>query len=588
MPFDGITTFSVVQELKDKLIHGKINKIYQPESDEILFNINNRGSKYSLLISANNNNPRIHLTNHTKDNPLAPPMFCMLLRKNIQNASILEVNQVGLDRIVELRLRTKNELGDTVTKRLVVEIMGRHSNIILVNEPDETIVDSVKRVGKNLSSFREVLPGKIYKAPPQDKNEPTHVGKEVFFSLLHSYPQNKTLYKFIIDSFIGVSPPLSHEICHRAKINSDKPLLELSSENKDSLYKVFDDLYNHLEGHLKPLMYSNENKSKVYDFSAIDYTYYELYHKTQYPSISELLEEYYYLRDSLARIQNKSSSMVQMLNNKLERDYHKLDKQMKEFQDAEDAEIYRKYGELITSQIYLLKEGQKSAILSDYYTGEEIEIPLSVQLSPSENAQKYFKRYNKGKRAKEYLKEQMAITKEEIFYLESQIDNIRKCTEIEEFNEIKEDLIENGYLKVQSRKKANKNKKETTVSQPMKYLYDEVEIYVGKNNKQNEYLTTKFAAKTDLWLHVKDMPGSHVIVKKDADKVEDHLLHKAALLAAYYSKGKDSGNIPIDYTAVKYVKKPKGAKTGMVIYTDQKTIYITPSEEEVLKINRVE
>ncbi|WP_303860061.1 NFACT family protein [Alkalibaculum bacchi] len=586
MPFDGITTFSVVQELRDKLIHGKINKIYQPESDEILLNINNRGNKYSLLISANNNNPRIHLTAHTKGNPLAPPMFCMLLRKNIQNSTILEINQLGLDRIVEIRLRTKNELGDTVTKRLVVEIMGRHSNVTLINEPEEVIVDSIKRVGKNISTFREVLPGRVYKAPPQDKNEPINVKREPFLSLLHGYAQNKTLYKFIIDTFIGVSPPLSHEICHRAKINSDRPLSELTDENEDSLYNVFNNLYSHLEDHLQPFMYTNKNKSKVYDFSAIDYTYYELYHKTDYASISGLLEEYYYLRDSLSRIQNRSSSMVQMLNNKLERDYHKLDKQIKEFQDAEDAEIYRKYGELITSQIYLLEGGQKSAVLSDYYTGEEIEIPLSVQLSPSENAQKYFKKYNKGKRAKEYLKEQMSITKEEIYYLESQIDNIRKCTEIEEFNEIKEDLIENGYLKAQGRKKSNK--KEITVSQPMKYIYEGVEIYVGKNNKQNEYLTTKFAAKTDLWLHVKDMPGSHVIVKKDADKVDDKLLYTAALLAAYYSKGKESSNIPIDYTAVKYVKKPKGAKTGMVIYTDQKTLYVTPKEDEVLKIDRVD
>ncbi len=585
MPFDGITTYSVVQELKDKLIHGKINKIYQPESDEILFNINSRGNKYSLLISANNNNPRIHLTEHTKDNPLAPPMFCMLLRKNIQNSTILEVNQLGLDRIVEIRLGTKNELGDYVMKKLVVEIMGRHSNIILINEPEEIIVDSIKRVGKNISSFREVLPGKVYKAPPQDKKEPIGVSREQFFSFLHGYSQNKTLYKFIIDTFIGVSPPLSREICHRAKINSDSPLSELTDENENTLYKVFSDLYTRLEGHLQAIMYTNENKSKVYDFSAIDYTYYELYHKTSYESISALLEEYYYLRDSLARIQNKSSSMVQMLNNKLERDYHKLDKQLKEFQDAEDAEIYRKYGELITSQIYLLKGGEKHAILSDYYTGEEIEIPLSVQLSPSENAQKYFKKYNKGKRAKEYLKEQMAITKEEIYYLESQIDNIRKCTEIEEFNEIKEELIENGYLKAQGRKK--QSKKKDTVSQPMKYLYDGVEIYVGKNNKQNEYLTTRFAAKTDLWLHVKDIPGSHVIIKKDADKVDDNLLQTAALLAAYYSKGKDSSNIPVDYTAVKYVKKTKGAKTGMVIYTDQKTLYVTPTEEEVLKIERV-
>lgn len=585
MPFDGLTTFCVVEELKEKLVHGKINKVYQPEADEIIININNKGNKYDLLLSANNNNPRVYLTNKTKENPLAPPMFCMLLRKNLQNAIITGISQVSLDRIIEIRVSTKNELGDNVTKRMVVEIMGRHSNIILINEPDETIVDSVKRVGHNISSFREVLPGKTYVNPPQTKIDPRGIPKETFFQLVESFSQSKTIHKFVLDSFIGVSPPLAHEICHRAKISSDTTLNSLQKDNLMILHHTISDLFDHLADHMNPIMYTNQNKSKIHDFSAVDLTYYELYEKTAYESISTLLGEYYYLKDNIARIKNRASAILQMLHNKLDRNYNKRGKQLEEYQNAVDSELYRKYGELITSQIYLLKQGQKSALLSDYYTGEDIEIPLSVQLSPSENAQKYFKKYNKGKRAKEFLQEQIAITEEEIYYLESQIDNVGKCTEVGEFSEIKEELIENGYLKPQNSKK--KKKKEIALSEPLHYTYEGVDIYVGKNNKQNEFLTMKFAAKSDTWLHVKDIPGSHTIIKKDYDKVDDNLLFTAAMLAAYYSKGKNSSNIPVDYTSVKYVKKPKGAKTGMVIYTDQKTLYVTPAEEEILALNRV-
>lgn len=585
MPYDGLTTYFVVEELKDKLIHGKINKIYQPESDEIILNIVNNGGKYNLLLSANSNNPRVYLLSKRKDNPLAPPMFCMLLRKNISNGIITDISQISLDRIIEIKISTKNELGDSVTKKLIVEIMGRHSNIIMVKEQNNTIIDSIKRVSKNISSYREVLPGKEYKSPPQSKVDPRAIDYQEFTLIYSSFNRNKSLYKFILDSFIGFSPSLSHEICHRLKIDSGVLLQDINEDKLPKLYEVISQLVSHLEEQCAFTMYTNDNKSKLYDFSTIDYSYYELYKKTPYESVSELLEDYYYLRDNLERIKNKASSILQMLHNHLERNYNKRGKQLQEYQKAEDAEIYRKYGELITSQIYLLKKGESSALLSDYYTGEEIEIPLSVQLSPAENAQKYYKKYNKGKRAKEYLAEQIKLTEDEIYYLESLIDNVGKCTEVKEFNEIKEELIDNGYIKAQGVKKSRK--KESSLSQPLKYLYNGVEIYIGKNNKQNEYLTMKFASKTDLWLHVKDIPGSHTIVKMDYSKVDDELLYTAAMLAAYYSKAKASANVPVDYTAVKYVKKPKRAKTGMVIYTDQKTLYVTPKEEEILALNQV-
>ncbi|MFZ7121143.1 MAG: Rqc2 family fibronectin-binding protein, partial [Eubacteriaceae bacterium] len=583
MPYDGVTTFSVVQELKDKLIHGKINKVYQPETDEIIININNAGLKYNLLLSANNNNPRVYLTENKKENPLSPPMFCMLLRKNIQGGIILNVEQYHFDRIIKFFVKTKNELGDNVVRIIIIEIMGRHSNIIIVKEENNTIIDSVKRISNNISSFREVLPGKIYVNPPQNKLSPIEIDRIHFIDMLNNYNEKKKVHKFLIDNFLGISNPMAHEICHRAQINSDDTLIMLSEKQNEKLYEEFKSIFENLESILIPTMYTNSSKTKLFDFSAIEYTYYELYEKTNYESISFLLEDYYLLRDNLFRIKNKSSQILQLLNNKLERNYNKLTKLLAEFQRAEDANIYKLYGELITSNIYQIKQGQSSINLFNYYDNEYIDISLSKQLSPSENAQKYFKKYNKSKRAKEYLTEQIDITKEEIYYLESQLDNIEKCTTLEEFNEIKEELIENDYVKMTGNYKKKKNTK--SLSSPFHFHYNGYDIYVGKNNKQNEYLTLKFASKTDIWLHVKDIPGSHVVIKMDLNSFDESTLHKAALLAAYYSKAKDSSNVPVDYTEVKYVKKPKGAKTGMVIYTNQKTIFVTPDEEAVLSMN---
>ncbi|MFZ7132039.1 MAG: Rqc2 family fibronectin-binding protein [Eubacteriales bacterium] len=585
MPFDGYTTFSVVQELREKLLLGKINKIYQPESDEIILNVHHKGKRYNVLISANNNHPRVHLTDKTKENPQQPPMFCMLLRKNLNNAIILDIKQFQFDRIIEISLNTKNELGDDVTKILIVEIMSRHSNIILMNE-NQVIIESIKRVSKNISSYREVLPGKMYVYPPQNKMNAAYITQNALTNFLSNYPKNKNMHKFLMDTFMGVSPAMAHEICHRSKISSDVIIECISQDDIKSVYKVLSSLMEYLSAELKPLLYTNENKSKIYDFSAIEYTYYQGYKSILYSSISLLLEDYYYLKDNVSRIKNKASQILQNLQIKLERNYNKLNKQLEELQKSIDSQVFQVYGELLTSHIYEIKKGQDTAKLLNYYTDEEVEIPLSVQLTPSENAQNYYKKYNKGKRAKNYLDEQIKITKEEIYYLESQIDNIHKCTELEEFNEIKEELMEHGYI--HGNGKLKKKKKTDEISQPMHFQYCNVDIFVGKNNKQNEYLSLKFASKNDVWLHVKDIPGSHVIIKMDIENSNEDVLQKAALLASYYSKGKNSENVPVDYTAVKYVKKPKGAKTGMVIYTDQKTLFVTPSEEEILCIHRIE
>lgn len=583
MPFDGFTAYSIVNELSNKIIGGKINKIYQPESDEIVIQIHNQGKKYNVLLSANTNNPRIHLTNITKDNPQTPPMFCMLLRKNLNSASIIDVCQYQFDRIIQISMLTKNELGDNVVRTLIIEIMGRHSNIVLINKDSMVIIESIKRVGKNISSYREVLPGKIYKYPPQSKKNPLKYTGEEIKNEIQEYNQKKSIYKFLMDQFMGFSPAMVHEVCHRSHIISTEILENINDNSMNLLNKTISDLMFNLEDTLNACLYTNENKSKIYDFTAIEYTYYEAYEKTHYASISQLLEDYYRLKDNVSRIKQKSSAIMQSLQNKLERNYNKLNKQTEEYKAAENSHIFKLYGEILTSNIYKLEKGMSCTKLLNYYTGEEIEIPLSLQLTPSENAQSYYKKYNKGKRAMEFLKEQIAFTKEEIYYLESQIDNISKCTELKEFNEIKDELIENGYISGSSGRKNKKQKDE--ISKPLHYIFNNTDIYVGKNNKQNEYLTLKFASKDDTWLHVKDIPGSHVIIKINPDKINEETLQKASLLAAYYSKGKNSENVPVDYTQVKYVKKPKGAKTGMVIYTDQKTLYVTPKEEDVLSID---
>lgn len=589
MSLDGIVLNNVCMELKNMLIDCKVDKVYQPEKDEIHLNIRSKGNNLKLLISASSNNPRVYFTNFTKDNPQNPPMFCMLLRKHIQGGRIVDVEQISLERILKISVESMNELGDMTVKELIIEIMGKHSNIVLVDKSSGKIVDSIKRVPISISSVRQILPGLLYSSPPsQDKTSPIDVEKSLFFELLDN-SEETDVYKFLYKNFIGLSPLVSKEICFLSHIDENLKLNNLSKETKDNLFNHFQDVYLRVKNNnYTPTVIKDENDYDILAFSSIDLKQFGSLPKVHFESISELLDYYFLTRDKLDRIKQKSNDLRKSISMKLDRALNKLAKQKREILDAEKRDVFKIYGELITANIYQLEKGQEEVELDNFYSEsyEKMKVKLNKNLTPSENAQKYFKKYNKLKTAYDIVSKELVKTKEEVHYLEHILLALETSTEIEELDEIREELIQEGYFKKSNSKKSKKQSK--SISKPHHYKSsDGFDIYVGKNNNQNDYLTLRFASKEDIWLHTKVIPGSHVIIKSEGKDVPENTILEAAYLAGFYSKGKMSSNVPIDYTERKNVKKPNGAKPGMVIYETNSTVYITPSVENISKIEKV-
>jgi len=591
MSLDGIVVKSIVHELANKIVDGKIDKVYQPEEDEILISLRNRGQNIRLLLSASSNNPRVYITKSTKSNPTAPPMFCMLLRKHLLGGKILSVTQPSLERIIQIDIQSFDELGILSTKELIIEVMGRHSNIILIDKESQKIVDSVKRVPFSVSSVRQVLPGLIYSLPPaQDKINPLNLNKVDLMSRLDSSDNSQPLFKFLYSNFVGLSPLTAREICYLSNLDDNIPIGSIDDNAKESLYYSFSNFMDNInKNNFNPVIVQNINNTELIAFSSIDIKQFGQLNKICHDWISEVLEEFYLTRDNIDRIKQKSNDLRKLVSNKLERAYSKLSKQREEFHDSEKRDEYRIYGDLITANMYKLQKGQDKISLENFYSEnlEEIEIKLNPRLTPNQNAQKYFKKYNKLKNAYELVGEQIVKTKEEVDYLEHLLMSMENCTEVKELEEIKEELVKEGFLKGKS--KSNKKNNSAVSSAPNHFMSsDGYDIYVGKNNKQNDYLTLKLSTKDDIWLHTKEIPGSHVIIKSKGKKIPEGTLMEAAILAAYFSKGKMSSNVPVDYTERKNVRKPSGAKPGMVIYDNNNTIYITPSIEEINKIRKVE
>lgn len=591
MAFDGIVTNSVINELKEKLIGGRVDKVYQQEKDEILIYIHSKGTNYRLVISASSNNPRIYLTEHSKKNPASPPMFCMILRKHLVGGTILNVEQFALDRIIFIDISAKDELGRDTEKRIVIEIMGKHSNIILIDKDSLKIIDSVKRVYEDMSRIRQIMPGLLYEDPPlQDKANPLLATETEFFSLIESSDKNIKSFKFLYFNYMGLSPLISKEICFQANIGINRDIESLTKEDKDSLYHSFDKLMKQtLENNFTPVSILDQNKIEILAFHALDINQFGTDNKVHFDSISKLLDNYYSSKDNIDRIGQKSQSVRKSIQVKLDRALNKLGKQRQELLDSEDREKVKVYADLISANIHRIGRGVNKVLLENFYDEnmDLMDIPLDIKLSPIENAQKYYKKYSKLKNAHLLLLEQIPETEDEILYLENVLIGIEHSTEVEELDEIKEELIGGGYIKGSIKKK--KKKKEEPSSKPYHYISaDGFNIYVGKNNKQNDYLTLKFSHKDDMWLHVQNMPGSHVIVDRQGRDIPATTLQEAATLASYYSKGKNSNNVPVDYTERKNVKKPGNAKAGMVIYVNHKTISISPSIELVSNIKKVE
>ncbi|WP_099468830.1 Rqc2 family fibronectin-binding protein [Konateibacter massiliensis] len=559
MAFDGIAIANLVYELSEKLPNGRIYKIAQPETDELILTLKTTTGQYRLLISASASLPLMYLTENNKPSPMTAPNFCMLLRKHLSNGRITSITQPGLERIVRFEIEHLNELGDLCKKYLIVEIMGKHSNIIFCDD-NNMIIDSIKHVSANMSSVREVLPGRDYFIPQtQDKKEPFSVTREEFCKILLAKPM--AVSKAIYTSFTGISPAAAEEVCYRASLDSSKPANVLVENEAVHLYTIFSNLMYDIQNHdFKPNIIYKENEP--IEFSSILLSHYEDMNAVSYESISAVLETYYASKNAITRIRQKSYDIRHVVQVALERSVKKYDLQLKQLQDTEKRDKYKVYGELLNTYGYNLEEGAKELEALNYYTNEMIKIPLDTQLTAKENAKKYFDKYNKLKRTFEALTTLIEETKGEIDHLESISTALDIALTEDDLVQLKEELMEYGYIK-----RKGFNKKVKSKSKPFHYISsDGYHIYVGKNNFQNEELTFKFATGNDWWFHAKGMPGSHVILKTTGDEVPDRTFEEAGRLAAYYSKGRGSDRVEIDYIEKKHVKKPNGSKPGFVVY----------------------
>ena len=509
----------------------------------------------------------------------------MLLRKYVQGGVITNIEQVGFERILKISVESFDELKEKTIKDIYVEIMGRHSNIILVQRNENRIVDAAKRIPISVSRVRQILPGQDYNLPPaQDKLNPLDsISLADFSNRIKSF--EGPCFKSIYSEFLGISPSIAREICFRAGIEKSESTSSLSDSDLKNLFNAFENLFKDIkEGNYSPCIILNEKIDKIVDFGCINMDMYHEFTTIHKDSISSAIEDYYKTKDIKDRINQRASVMKKNISIKLERLIHKLEKQQKELEESENAEIYKVKGELITSYIYMIEKGMESVDVQNFYDPEykTVTIALKKNLTPSENAQKYFKKYNKLKNAKIEITNQMAMTKEEIEYLENTILGIENCENLKELKDIREELVKTGYVK--SQKKIGKKEIQPSTA-PLEFKSSEgYQILVGKNNRQNDYLTLRLADNDDIWMHTKDIPGSHVIVKCAGHEPSDQTLFEAAVLAAYYSKARMSAKVPVDYTKRKNVKKPGGAKPGMVIYETNNTAYVTPTEEIVAQL----
>ena len=574
MAFDGITIANLVYELKGALEGGRISKIAQPEKDELLITIKNNRENYRLQISASASLPLIYLTGKNKTSPLTAPNFCMLLRKHIGSARILSITQPGLERIIEFHLEHLDEMGDLCRKRLIAEIMGKHSNIIFCRE-DGTILDSIKHVSASMSSVREVLPGREYFIPQTiAKADPLTVSETDFLALLAGAPM--PLQKALYSRLTGISPIMAQELCCLASLDSDHPANALTEPEMLHLYHTLTLLMEDVKaGRFAPaIVYEGETPA---EYAALPLTCFDgpRYSRKEYASISALLEDFYASRDAITRIRQKSSDLRRIVQTALEREYKKYDLQSKQLKDTDKREKYRIYGELLNTYGYELTGGEKSFTCLNYYTSEEITIPLDPQLTARENAQKHFDKYNKLKRTYEALSRLTQETRREIDHLESISSSLDIAQTESDLVQIKEELMEYGYVK----KRRAGDKAPRITSRPFHYISsDGYHIYVGKNNYQNEELTFKLANGNDWWFHAKGIPGSHVILKvQGQEEVPDRAFEEAGALAAYYSKGRDNDKVEVDYIQKKHIKKPAASAPGFVIYHTNYSLVASPA-----------
>lgn len=569
MALDGIVISNLIYELNEKITGSRISKIAQPEPDELLFTFKGKQGQIRLCISASASLPLMYLTEKNRKSPMTAPNFCMLLRKRIGNGRITAVSQPGLERVICFDIEHLDELGDLRRKKLIVELMGKHSNIIFCDE-DDRIIDSIKHISAQVSSVREVLPGRTYFIPETvHKADPLTCSEEQFCSLIASKPLS--LSKAIYQSYTGISPLIANEICYRSDLDGDAPSAAYTPEQLARLYLVFCSVLSCVTLHDYHPCIVKRGKEPV-EFASVLLQEYSDCTVTEYSTISEVLETYYAEKELYTRMHQKSADLRRIVNTALERTRKKYQLQEKQLADTQKREKYRIWGEMLHTYGYGIKEGAREMKCLNYYTNEEITVPLDPDLTPAENASRYFDRYGKLKRTCEALTELTVDTKNDMDHLESIAAALDMAVSEEDLAQIREELVEYGYIKKKSGQKKSGQK-----SRPWHYrTADGYDIYAGKNNFQNDELTFKFADGNDWWFHAKGMPGSHVIVKTKTGELPDHVFEDAGRLAAYYSRGRGSDKVEIDYLQKKNVRKPNKSRPGFVVYYTNYSLTISP------------
>ncbi len=578
MAFDGITVAALRHELDNALTDGRISKISQPEQDELIRTVKTGSGQERLLISASATLPLVYLTDTNKPAPATAPAFCMLLRKHLSGARILSITQPGLERVLHIDMEHRDEMGDLRRKCLIIEIMGKHSNIIFTDEKG-MIIDSIKHISAAVSSVREVLPGRDYFLPETvEKADPLNVTREELQSIFSS--KAMPLYKALYTSLTGISPQYAQELCFSSGIDSDLGCNHLNEDQVSGLHNSINTMREAVEnGEFAPeIVYDHEVPA---EYCALHMTSYEGSGIRRYDSISRLLQDYYAEKNTYVNIRQRSSDLRHIVTTALERNVRKYDLQVKQMKDTEKRDKYKVWGELLNAYGYSARPGDKSITILNYCPGEEETIPLDETLSSSQNAQKYYDRYNKLKRTYEALSTLTVEVSMEIEHLESVLNSLDIARSEDDLIQIREELIESGLIRRKS-----SAKKVRILSKPFHYVTDDgFHIYVGKNNIQNDELTFKVANGGDWWFHSKKIPGSHVILKTEGREVPDHVFELAAAAAAYYCKGSAQDKVEIDYVQRREVKKPAGAKPGFVVYYTNYSMAIAPGISELTPVD---
>ncbi len=585
MALDGVYLNIIKKDLEEKLIGSRVDKIHQPSKEEIIITFRTRQGSHKVLFNVNASQARVHETEIVAENPKAPPMFCMLLRKHLSSGKLIAIRQDGKERILSFDFDSANEMGDIVRLTLIIEIMGRHSNLMLVNA-DGKILDSIKRIGQDVSSVRPVLPGMIYSPPPREKRLGIFDFDEVELINILSQNSDKDLSKCLLHTFEGISPVIAREAVFYAAKTDSLRFNDLNAGQRDKLCFFFKNTAQLVEEKKNKFVVLKTRDNQLKDFCFTDILQYgSLMIRKEFSSPNELLDYFYAERDRLSRTKQWAYDLFKLLLSTSERISRRISNQLVELDECKNREVYKKSGDLIISNIYKIKKGDGVVMLTDYTDPDlrEVSVTLDKRLTPQQNAQKYYNEYKKCDTAEKMLTRLIEEGKQELVYIDSVFDSLTRATSEADILALREELSEQGYLKLRKSGKAKPQKGLPPIKFKTTGGFD---ILVGRNNRQNDKLTLKDSSKSDIWLHTKDIPGSHVILKADGRTPSEQDIFEAACIAAYHSKAKSSSSVGVDYTLVKNVKKPNGAKPGMVIFTDNKTLFVTPDEEliEELKV----